>query len=266
MKDGPCGVTNDSRVEERVTVFEPGETITVTFNETIDHPGFFRVSFDNDGQDAFMFPTSRDDVVDPPVLPVLVDDITDKGGGMYSQEVTLPNMECENCTLQLIQVMKAGDGPFLESDMYYQCADIALRSSGGAGGAGGAGGTSGAGGSGGTAGGAGGAASGGSGGSGGGGSGTGGASGGAGGTTTGGTGGAASGGAGAGAPGAGGTSGGAAGTAGTGATTEDEGGCSVARATNQSGAWGWVGLGLLVAAQARRARRGIVSRFPRRRV
>ena len=43
------------------------------------------------------------------------------------EQVTLPDVECERCTLQLIQVMtdKApyGDG----NDLYYQCADLALR-------------------------------------------------------------------------------------------------------------------------------------------
>jgi hypothetical protein len=258
QKDGPCGVAGDSRVEERVTVFEPGETITVTFDETINHPGFFRISFDNDGQDAFQFPTSRDDVMENPVLPVLVDDITDKGGGMYSQEVTLPNIECENCTLQLIQVMKAGDGPFVEGDMYYQCADIALRSAG-AGGAGGTGGTGGAGGSAGS----GGVASGGA-------AGSGGLSGGggAGGGSLGGTGGFAgaggTGGALAGAGGVGGTSGGAGGTSVT-TPVEQEGGCSVGTSKDRSGPWAALGLGLLMVARARRSRRGILSRFASKR-
>ena len=41
--------------------------------------------------------------------------------------ITLPNMTCENCTLQVIQMMTDktpyGDG----NDLYFQCADIALR-------------------------------------------------------------------------------------------------------------------------------------------
>src|SRR5690606_6077325 len=45
---------------------------------------------------------------------------------------TLPDIECESCTLQVVQVMydkkPYGDG----NDLYYQCADIALRPGGGA--------------------------------------------------------------------------------------------------------------------------------------
>ncbi len=256
QKDGPCGVIGDSRVEERVTVFEPGETITVTFDETINHPGFFRISFDNDGQDAFQFPTSRDDVVDPPVLPVLVDDVTDKAGGSYSQEVTLPNMECETCTLQLIQVMKAGDGPFVEDDIYYQCADIALRSagSGGAGGAGGAGGGPGAGGSAGSGGVAGGSSAGAGGLSGGGGAGGGGLGGSGGSTGSGGAGGAPS----AAGSGGGGTGGGAGGDGST--PVEQEGGCSVGHSGDRNGTWLALGAGLFLVTRGRRSRRGILSR------
>lgn len=253
QKEGPCGVKNDSRVPERVTVFEPGETITVTFNETVDHPGFYRISFDDDGQDAFQYPKSRDEVKPDPTLPVLVDDIPDKvGGGMYSVEVTLPDIECENCTLQLIQVMRAGDGPFTDGDIYYQCADIALRRSnagvGGAG-AGGVGGAPGGAGDTGTAGGAGGGGSGVVGGSGGlGGPGSGGLDG-AGGSAGGapsGTGGvadAAQGGAGALPDGSSGAS--------AGPSSSEDGGCSLSRA-NSGDTWGWVVLGLAVGGLLRR--------------
>lgn len=144
IKTAPCGVENDSRTtdESRITVYEPGETITVEFNETIDHPGFFRISFDDDGQDAFQAPLARSEVMATPVLPVLLDDIDDHGPGGYSVEVTLPNVECENCTLQLIQVM-SGDQSWTKDDIYYTCADIALRSSGSGAGAGGNGGVGG---------------------------------------------------------------------------------------------------------------------------
>src|SRR5689334_20533493 len=59
IKTGPCGCSaqecpnGDVRDPARVTVFEPGETITVQFSETVQHPGFYRISFDDDGQDAF---------------------------------------------------------------------------------------------------------------------------------------------------------------------------------------------------------------------
>jgi MYXO-CTERM domain-containing protein len=145
IKEGPCGRTGDSRTTDmtRVTVLEPGATITVQFNETINHPGFFRISFDNDGQDAFVAPSMRSQVQTGPTftLPVLLDNIADKSGGMYTAMVTLPNVECERCTLQLIQVMVNANimswdaGP--DADIYFTCADIALRRASGGGGMGG---------------------------------------------------------------------------------------------------------------------------------
>jgi hypothetical protein len=141
IKTGPCGRANDSRTtdESRVTEFEAGETITVQFNETIDHPGFFRISFDDDGQDAFdPPPLSRDDVPANPMLPILKDDIADKNGGMYEVDVTLPDVECDNCTLQLIQVMVDADS-WPVSEIYFTCADIKLTRANGTGGMGGMG-------------------------------------------------------------------------------------------------------------------------------
>jgi len=127
LKDGPCGKLNGGK-SANVTTFAPGEQITVTWEETINHPGHFRISFDDDGDDAFQDPASFDDVGSG--LPILIDNIADKNGGMYSQEVTLPNIECDNCTLQVIQVMTDkppyGDG----NDLYYQCADLVLSASG----------------------------------------------------------------------------------------------------------------------------------------
>lgn len=125
QKAGPCGKVDGGRTQTH-TAFQPGATITVEWTETIDHPGHFRVSFDPDGEDDFVDPASFEELNSAP--SVLVDGIEDKGGGAYAVDVTLPDVACEGCTLQLIQVMtdKApyGDG----NDLYYQCADLVLRS------------------------------------------------------------------------------------------------------------------------------------------
>jgi hypothetical protein len=110
-----------------VTTFAPGETITVEWTETINHPGHFRISFDPDGgDDGLVDPAGYDDFYSAPT--VLADEIIDEGGNTFSQEVTLPDVECELCTLQLIQVMtdKPPWGPAGGDDIYYWCADIRL--------------------------------------------------------------------------------------------------------------------------------------------
>jgi hypothetical protein len=123
QKTGPCGAAGSVRGDV-VTTFEAGQTIEVKWRETINHPGHYRISFDADGQDDFVDPAGFDDFDSAP--SVMLDNIGDANGGEYTQSITLPNEPCENCTLQLVQVMtdKApyGDG----NDLYYQCADIRI--------------------------------------------------------------------------------------------------------------------------------------------
>ncbi len=132
QKAGPCGLLNGMRTAN-VCEFRPGATITVEWGETVEHPGHFRVSFDEDGVDGLLDPTDYDDFYTAP--SVLLDDIPDHdtssdGNRRYSVQVPLPDVECDNCTLQLIQVMtdKMPWGPEGGNDIYYQCADIVLSS------------------------------------------------------------------------------------------------------------------------------------------
>jgi hypothetical protein len=121
---GPCGPAGQSAMSKMRTKFKPGQTITVIWKETVHHPGHFRIAFDDDGEDAFKDPTTAKDIVDPPVMPVLKDNLfpdhTD--GQMMKADITLPNVTCKNCTLQVIQAMTSGDSV----TMYYHCADIQL--------------------------------------------------------------------------------------------------------------------------------------------
>jgi MYXO-CTERM domain-containing protein len=123
QKTGPCG-NNGPRGEP--TQLEPGATIVVEWDETIDHPGHFRISFDDDGTD-FVDPTGYDDYTTDPAT-LLEGNIPDDGSSTFSQQVTLPYIECDNCTLQLIQVMtdKPPWGPDGGLDLYYRCADLVL--------------------------------------------------------------------------------------------------------------------------------------------
>jgi hypothetical protein len=134
QKPGPCGI--NTRSTQYVTTFKPGETITVEINETINHGSHYRIAFNPSGDD-FEDPTSKDDMSGTHPF-VLLDGIMDATAAKQSVKVTLPNMTCDNCTLQLIQVMydKGGngfggdDGPGGKEDnddIYYACADIVLK-------------------------------------------------------------------------------------------------------------------------------------------
>lgn len=121
-KEGPCG--NDPR-GLNVTVLPPGARLRVEWEETIPHPSHYRISFDPFGENG---------LADPPTMQayysndtVLLDAIENTGGVMTA-DVDLPDVECESCTLQVIQVMYDKQ-PYTTpgDDIYYTCADIVLR-------------------------------------------------------------------------------------------------------------------------------------------
>ena len=135
LKRGPCGAPGGER-SANINYFEPGETIEVEWNEYVDHPSHYRIAFDQDGDDDFVDPAFIDPVTMQELYSndaVLLDGIEDKppSDPLYRVSVTLPDVECDNCTLQVIQVMydKLEDG-VENNDIYYQCADLVLRKGG----------------------------------------------------------------------------------------------------------------------------------------
>ena len=127
LKTGPCGVEGGERTDN-VTYFEPGATIEVHWNEYVEHPGHYRIAFDDDGDDDFIDPRTMMETYSNDA--VLLDGIPDKGPDdpYYSATVTLPDIACDNCTLQVIQVMYDKE-PYETpgNDIYYQCADLVLK-------------------------------------------------------------------------------------------------------------------------------------------
>jgi hypothetical protein len=94
-------------------VLQAGSTITVTFQETIQHPGYFRIAFSPDGLSGFD-------------QHILVPMIADTDGLNYSAQVHLPSTSCDNCSLQLIQCMDGSLPPIASCNNYYSCSDIVL--------------------------------------------------------------------------------------------------------------------------------------------
>jgi|GEM_PF-916992 len=130
LKDRPCGIPNGMR-SRNVERLQAGQTIEITWEETVEHSGHFRIAFDADGDDDFVDPEGYEDFYTNDA--VMHDDIEDKDvyveDPSYSFEITLPDIACDNCTLQVIQVMtdKKPYGPPLYDDIYYQCADLVLE-------------------------------------------------------------------------------------------------------------------------------------------
>ena len=110
IKTGPCG--SDPRTTS--AVFTPGQTVTIKWEETINHPGYFRIAFSP--ADDLGFDEN-----------VLLDNIIDEQNDSntphyYSADVTLPITPCDLCSIQLIQYMTESSPPSL----YYSCADIKI--------------------------------------------------------------------------------------------------------------------------------------------
>src|SRR6185295_14915715 len=55
LKSGPCGIPGGARTNN-LTELEAGASIEVVWDEYINHPGHFRISFDADGDDDFVDP------------------------------------------------------------------------------------------------------------------------------------------------------------------------------------------------------------------
>ncbi len=134
LKIGPCGRAGSMR-SANVTTLTAGATLDVMWDEYVDHPGHFRIAFDADGDDDFADPiclsgcdTRLPQFESYSTDSVLLDAIADTAGGAGHAQVTLPEVACDNCTLQVIQVMY-DKPPYLSggNDIYYQCADLVLQ-------------------------------------------------------------------------------------------------------------------------------------------
>ncbi len=130
QKNGPCGAANSDGPGANVYVYEPGETLTIGWHEFINHPGHYRLSFDDQGSDDFVDPATAVERYSNDT--VLLDGIEDLDGvSEYEASITLPDSECDACTIQLIQLMTDkspyGDG----NDIYYHCIDVRLVEGGG---------------------------------------------------------------------------------------------------------------------------------------
>ncbi len=115
IKSGPCGPhAAGTGVRTRLTA---GAQFTVEFIETINHPGYFQLFFSEVGDTNYV---------------LLLDQIPHSNAAPqpsfanprpYTQSITVPNVSCSNCSLQLIQVMTENPA---RPTLYFSCADIEI--------------------------------------------------------------------------------------------------------------------------------------------
>lgn len=118
-KTAPCGCTFGEGVSQcapdyQIASYDLGETITITWNETIDHTGEFRVAFVAKPPEEV-----TDEEFAASEIQLTVPD--EQAGGLRNAELTLPNTPCENCTIQVRQFMENSPSPY-----YYTCAAIRI--------------------------------------------------------------------------------------------------------------------------------------------
>jgi hypothetical protein len=145
QKLGPCGGTSAGAGTPTgvVTPVTGGELLHVKVHETIYHPGHFRLALsvldrselpadpEDITRDGPRGPLSVSAKIDPaPKPPVLVDGLWDhhvrQAGQEFETDVKVPNINCDHCSLQVIQFMEEHpinpDGRFT----YHHCADLKI--------------------------------------------------------------------------------------------------------------------------------------------
>lgn len=137
QKNAPCGPNGAGMPTGAITTYQAGSTISITIDETIYHPGHYRVALAVDDPNDLpaappVTPVGNDPcgstvIQDPPVFPVLADGMIDHDApfsGPQTFEVTLPSdVTCDSCTLQVLQYMSSHAAPCF----YYHCATIAIQ-------------------------------------------------------------------------------------------------------------------------------------------
>ena len=125
-----------------VTSFRPGDTVTITINETVFHPGHYRVALASsqaqlpDDPQVTVGSTACGSaaIQNPPVFPVLADGMlvhTTQFSGPQTFTVTLPaGMTCTKCTLQVEEFMSSHPLNNPGGCFYHHCADISIQAGG----------------------------------------------------------------------------------------------------------------------------------------
>lgn len=108
LKSGPCGGIARTNAP---TVLTAGQSLVVQWEQTVNHPGYYRIAFSPSGDANF----------DDNVLVPMFQNVANQQ--FFETTITVPSTPCTDCTLQLIQYMTENDPPSL----YYSCSDIEIK-------------------------------------------------------------------------------------------------------------------------------------------
>jgi len=146
----PCGPDTG---EGTVTSVMGGSQLALSVNETVRHGGFYRAALalkscktagcfpaDNkvyDSSNMLLAPTGpgnsdHADVDPAPKFPILADGLfphpqaSDGTGPVYAGMITIPNVACDKCTLQVIEFMAPHGPNGAAGYFYHHCADLKI--------------------------------------------------------------------------------------------------------------------------------------------
>ena len=140
QKAPPCGDAGNAVATGAVTAYQAGDVVTITIDETIYHPGHYRVALAvNDiselPAEPPVTPNNTDcgtvPIQDPAVFPVLADGVflhDTSFAEPQTIEVKLPDdISCDHCTLQVIQFMSNHGLNNPGGCFYHHCATISVQ-------------------------------------------------------------------------------------------------------------------------------------------
>ena len=111
MKDSPCG---ENARTSNPKILNAGSQITIRWIETVEHTGFYWIEFSKANDKGWVrLKTIIDTQNDLATLP-----------HSFEETITVPNTNCSNCTLRVVQEMIDGH-PELPT-YYYSCGDIKI--------------------------------------------------------------------------------------------------------------------------------------------
>ena len=143
QKAGPCGGTNADygKPSYAVTNVKGGSALHIKVQETVYHPGHYRVALAvNSPQELPVDPKAMTmtndqgrvmsvsaEIMSPVAPPVLADNLfphNAKAGALWETDVTVPNINCKACTLQVIQFMEQHAMNNPGNFTYHHCAVV----------------------------------------------------------------------------------------------------------------------------------------------
>lgn len=146
QKAAPCGTSDITKGTPtgKVTEMKGGDMLHIKIKETIYHPGHYRVALSvldrselpadpvAQTRESPRGPISVSGAIDPaPKPPVLADGLFEHRkplaqGEFWEADVKLPNINCEKCTVQVLQFMEE-HGLNKEGEFsYHHCADVKI--------------------------------------------------------------------------------------------------------------------------------------------